>query len=63
MGEVELRNIKNQTHYFYNHKTNIKTFEPNLLKINRKSYKSIGIYNIGYITIKKKMMIKKIFTA
>ena len=54
MGEVELRNIKNQTHYFYNHKTNIKTFEPNLLKINRKSYKSIGIYNIGYITIKKK---------
>ena len=25
----------------------------NLLKIDRKSYKNIDIYNIGYITIKK----------
>ena len=32
---------------------NLKHFEPNLLKIDRKSYKNIGIYNIGYITIKK----------
>ena len=32
---------------------NIKTFDPNLLKIDNKSYKDIGIYNIGYITIKK----------
>ena len=32
---------------------NLKRFEPNLLKIDRKSYKNIGIYNIGYITIKK----------
>ena len=32
---------------------NIKNFEPSLWKIDRKSYKSIGIYNIGYITIKK----------
>ena len=53
MGEVELINIKNQTYYFYNHKINIKTFEPNLLNIDRKSYKNIGIYNIEYITIKK----------
>ena len=32
---------------------NIKNFKPNLLKIDRKSYKNIGIYNIGYITTKK----------
>ena len=32
---------------------NIKTFDPNLLKIDNKSYKDIGIDNIGYITIKK----------
>ena len=32
---------------------NLKNFEPNLLKIDKKSYKNIGIYNIGYITIKK----------
>ena len=30
-----------------------KNFESNLLKIDLKSYKNIGIYNIGYITIKK----------
>ena len=32
---------------------NIKDFEPNLLKIDKKSYKNIDIYYIGYITIKK----------
>ena len=31
----------------------IKNFELNLLKIDRKSYNNIGIYNIGYVTIKK----------
>ena len=32
---------------------NPKIFAPNLLKIDKKLYKNIGIYNIGYITIKK----------
>ena len=32
---------------------NIKNLEANLLKIDRKLYKNIGIYNIGYIAIKK----------
>ena len=27
----------------------IKTFDSNLLKIDKKSYKDIGFYNIGYI--------------
>ena len=31
----------------------IKKFDSNLLKIDKKSYKDIGIYNIGYITFKK----------
>ena len=53
MGEVKQINIKNRTYYFYNGMINIKSFEPNLLKIDRKLYKNIGIYNIGYITIKK----------
>ena len=39
---------------------NIKKFDSNLLKIDKKSYKDIGIFNIGYITIKK-VMIMKIF--
>ena len=33
---------------------NIKDFDSNLLKIDKKSYKNIGIYNIGYITVTKK---------
>ena len=53
MGEVKQIHIKNRTYYFYNDMINIKNFEPNLLKIDRKSYKNIGVYNIGYITIKK----------
>ena len=32
---------------------NINDFDLNLLKINKKSYKDIEIYYIGYITIKK----------
>ena len=31
----------------------IKTFDSDLLKIDKKSYKDIGIYNIGYSTKKK----------
>ena len=45
--------VKNQTYYFYNDMINIKNFDSNLLKIDKKSYKDIGIYNIGYITIKQ----------
>ena len=32
---------------------NLKNFESNLLKIDKKHYKEINIYYIGYITIKK----------
>ena len=32
---------------------NLKKFDLNLLKIDKTSYKDIGIYNIGYITVKK----------
>ena len=31
---------------------NIEDFDSNLLKIDKKSYKNINIYYIGYITIK-----------
>ena len=42
MGVIKQINIKNRTYYFYNEKTKIKNFEPNLFKIDRKSYKNIG---------------------
>ena len=53
MGEVKQIEIKNRTYYFYKDMINFKNFEPNLSKIVKKSYKNIGIYNIGYIAIKK----------
>ena len=53
MRVVKQIDIKNRTYYFYNEIINIKKFDSNLLKIDKKSYKDIGIYNIGYITIKK----------
>ena len=53
MGVVKQINIKNRTYYFYSDIINIKNFDTILLKIDKKSYKDINIYNIGYITIKK----------
>ena len=53
MGAVKQINIKNRTYYFYNDMISIKYFDSILLKIDRKSYKNIGTYNIGYIAIKK----------
>ena len=46
-------NIKNRTYYFYNDIIDLENFNASLLKIDKKSYKGIGIYNIGYITKKK----------
>ena len=54
MGKVKQTDIKNRTYYFYNDMINLKNFVPNLLKIDKESYKNIGIYNIRYIKIKKK---------
>ena len=31
---------------------NIKGFNPSLIKIDKKSYKNIGVYYIGYINMK-----------
>ena len=53
MGEVKQINIKNRTYYFYNDIIDLENFDSSLLKLDKKSYKDIGIYNIGYITIKK----------
>ena len=53
LGEVKQINIKNRTYYFYNNIIDLKGFEPNLLKIDKKAYKNIDIYYIEYITIKK----------
>ena len=53
MGLIKEININNQTYYFFGDTINIKNFHSYLLKIDKKSYKNIDVYYIGYITIKR----------
>ena len=53
MGEVEQIKIKYQTYFLYNDMINLKDFELNLLKIDKKYYKEINNFYNGYITILK----------
>ena len=53
MRKVKELKIKNQTYYYFNDIIDIKDFQSNLLKIDKKQYKDIDIYYIGYIMIKK----------
>ena len=52
MSRIKETNIKNRTYYFFDDMINIKKFDPNPIKTNKKSYKNIVIYYIGYIIIK-----------
>ena len=51
MEKVKELNIKNQTYYYFNDIIDIKDFQSNLLKIDKKQYKDIDIYYIDYIII------------
>ena len=55
MVTTKQMNLKNS--YFYNYLINIKNFDPNLLKLDKKSFRHWCLL-IGYIT--KKMRIHKI---
>ena len=59
MGTIKQINIKNGTYYFYNDMIDLENFDARLLKIDKKSHKNIGIYNIGYIAIKKNLWLLK----
>ena len=56
MGNVKEINIKNQTYYFFDDIINIKNFQSNLLKIDKKPHEDINCnfnWNVTNITIKK----------
>ena len=53
-------NIKNRTFYFYDDMINIKNFDPNLLKSDKKTSKDITIYYIGCITEKDEYKIDSV---
>ena len=52
MGNIKRINTKNRTYYFVNDMINVKNFDPNQIKIDKKLYKNSDIYYIGYITMK-----------
>ena len=58
MGNIKEINIKNRTYYFFDVMININDFDPNLLKIDIKTYKNIGSYYIGYFTMKNSDYVK-----
>ena len=53
-------NIKIQTYNFFHDIIDIENFDRNNIKIDKKSYKNIRIYYIGYVTIKEYV---KIYSA
>ena len=53
MGEVKEINIKNWTYYYFDNMIDIRIFELNLQKIDKKLHRDFDIYYIGYDTIKK----------
>ena len=57
-NKVKDISIQNHTYYFFNDIISIKTFDPNNSKTDEKSYKSILIYCIIYVTIKDLKYVK-----
>ena len=51
---IEIKDISTKNHlsYFFNDIVDIKNFDPNNIKIDEKSYKTVLIYYSGYVTIK-----------
>ena len=43
--------IKNRTYYFFDDIINLKNFDSNIIKRDKKSYKIILIYYIGYVVM------------
>ena len=50
---TEVKLAKIEAIIFFDDMVDIRNFYSNLLTINKKLHKDIGIYYIGYITIKK----------
>ena len=57
-NKVKDIDIKIRTYYFFNDTINIKSFDPNNIKIDEKSYKNILIYYFRYVTTKDSKYIK-----
>ena len=48
MRQTKRINIKNRSYYLYRNLIDLKNFDTEYLKIDKKSFKNIDIYYIGY---------------
>ena len=60
MGEIKQINIKNRTYYFYNDIIYLKDFDAKLLKVDKKSYKTLIYPTLDTLRLKK-LMIMRVF--
>ena len=58
MRNIKEINIKNGTYYFFDYMINIKNFDSNSIKTDKKSYKNFDIYYIEYFTMKDSDYVK-----
>ena len=48
MGEIKQIIVKNRTYYFYNNVINLDEFDGSKIKVDRKNFRDIDIYYLGY---------------
>ena len=53
MATTKQLNIIDRTYYFDNDIIDLDKFDGNLLKIDKKNYKDLDFYNIGYVEQRK----------
>ena len=61
MGILKQIDIKNRTYHFYNDMVDIKKFDSNLLKIDKKNHIKTLVFTTLDILQAKNLMIMKIF--
>ena len=57
MGVIKQRNIKSQTYYFHNDIIDIKTFDSNNIKLDKKSIKILTFTILDLLQLKKMVLV------
>ena len=59
MGEIKQIKIKNRTYYFYNDIIDLKKLDARLLKVDKKSYKTLTLTKLDTSQLKKLIIVEK----
>ena len=60
MAITKQMNIRNITYYFYNDLIRLFDFDPNMLKLDKETFKGKNIYYISYVTKKEEYKINDV---